>query len=79
MDGDCGIKHCSSNKMVDELLEMMDGECGKGTFKLKQDERCAARGELMEVMDDECKDGARKEHRSYIKIVGELLEVSCWR
>ena len=33
----------------------------------------------MEVMVDDCKDGARKEHRSYIKIVGELLEVSCWR
>ena len=26
-DGGCGIKHCSSNKMVDQLLEMMDGEC----------------------------------------------------
>jgi hypothetical protein len=27
MDGGCGMKHCSSNKMVDELLEMMDGDC----------------------------------------------------
>ena len=30
----------------------------------------------MEVMDDEYKDGAKKEHCSSCKKVGELLEVS---
>ena len=33
----------------------------------------------MEVMDGECKDGARKEHCSNNKMVGELLEVGKWR
>ena len=30
-------------------------------------------------MDDECMDEAEKEHCSNIKMVGVLLEVSCWR
>jgi hypothetical protein len=34
MDGGCGMKHCSSNKMVDELMvEVMEGECKDGTEK----------------------------------------------
>ena len=46
--------HCSSNKMVDVLMEMIDGECEEAAFKLKQAERCAARVEVIEVMDVEC-------------------------
>jgi hypothetical protein len=33
----------------------------------------------MELMAGKRKFGAGKEHRSYIKMVGEMLEVSCWR
>ena len=68
MDNECGMKHCSSNKIVIILMEMIDGdECGEGAFKLKQDERCANRVVLMEVMDGEYGMG----HCSSIKMVDE--------
>ena len=49
---------------------MIDGECGEGAFKLKQDERCTtATVELMEVIVGECGMG----HCSSIKMVDELM------
>ena len=44
-----------------------------------QDGWCIVGGELMEVMDGKCGDIAGKKHCSNIKMVGVLLEVSCWR
>ena len=46
MDVGYGMKHCSSNKMVDELLEIMDGDCKYGAVISS---RSKINGMLLEV------------------------------
>ena len=77
MDGECGMGHCSSNKMVDVLMEMIDGECGEAAFKLKQDERCAARVEVMEVMVGECGMGHCSSNKMIDDLMVEVMEGEC--
>ncbi len=76
-DGECGMEHCSSNNMVDVLMEMIDGECGEGAFKLKQDERCTARVELMEVMVGECGMGRCSSIKMVDELMVEVMEDEC--
>jgi hypothetical protein len=49
------MEHCSSSKMVGELMEVMNGECRDGAGK----KHCSSSKmvvELMEVINGECGD-----------------------
>ena len=78
IDSGCRIEHCSSsNKMVDVLIEMIDGECGEGAFKLEQDDRCTATVELMEVMVGECGMGHCSSNKMVDELMVEVMEGEC--
>ena len=77
IDAEYVMGHCSSSKMVGELMEVMDDECKDEAGK----KHCSSSkmvGKLMEVMNGECGYVLNLERGRSIA-AAERWWVTCWR